>query len=302
MELSIIIVNYNTFKLTKKCIESVYQYTEGIDFEIILVDNASIECNADLFNTSFPAIQLIKSPVNVGFAKGNNLGIAHAQGNYILLLNSDIELTENSIQICLNKLKSDKNIGVVSPMLIYPNGKIQFVANKFPSLSYELIELFRLNKFLLPKDFLLGYYFDQKENKEVDWVWGAFFLTTREVIDRFSNQELPSKYFMYFEDVAWCHAVKKMGYSIQYIASTKAIHHVSASSNSISTDIINFKKLEKIIINETDFWIIEKGKVYTILLFFLRALKYFSLRTRKDLKIAKIYFNNIPQILNYTRL
>ena len=208
MELSIIIINYNTYALTKKCIETVYEFTKNIDFEIILVDNASVECDAQLFKTVFPEIQLIINKENVGFAKGNNIGIEKAKGEYILLLNSDIELVENSIYTCVEFLKNHSNVGVVSPMLIYPDGRIQHLANKFPSIKYELVELFRLHTFLLPKDYLLGYYFDHKENKKVDWVWGAFYLTKREIINQFPEKKLPDNYFMYFEDVAWCYEIK----------------------------------------------------------------------------------------------
>src|SRR5437763_942905 len=94
--LSIIIINYNTFELTCNCIESVIQYTTTIPYEIILVDNASTECDAELFKKRFPQIKLVKNPENNGFAKGNNLGIKHAEGDAILLLNSDTYLKVNS--------------------------------------------------------------------------------------------------------------------------------------------------------------------------------------------------------------
>jgi GT2 family glycosyltransferase len=299
MELSIIIINYNTFALTHKCIETVYRFTKNIDFEIILVDNASTECDAVIFKHDFPNITLIKSAQNVGFAKGNNLGIQQAKGEYILLLNSDIELIENSIYSCVEFLRNNPKIGVVSPMLIYPDGRIQNLANRFPSIKYELVELFRLHKFLLPKDYLLGYYFDHKECKKADWVWGAFFLTKHEVIQRFPEQKLPDKYFMYFEDVAWCYEIQNKGYAIQYIATTKAIHHLSASSKTEKIEDFKSSKLDKINDNETDFWISKKGKIYTVFLFFFRALKFLSLRTSKDIFLAKLYLKSCMKALNY---
>ncbi|HNM32868.1 MAG TPA: glycosyltransferase family 2 protein [Chitinophagales bacterium] len=299
MELSIIIINYNTYALTKKCIETVYEFTKNIDFEIILVDNASVECDAQLFKTVFPEIQLIINKENVGFAKGNNIGIEKAKGEYILLLNSDIELVENSIYTCVEFLKNHSNVGVVSPMLIYPDGRIQHLANKFPSIKYELVELFRLHTFLLPKDYLLGYYFDHKENKKVDWVWGAFYLTKREIINQFPEKKLPDNYFMYFEDVAWCYEIKSMGYEIHYIATTKAIHHLSASSKKDKTKVFNTAKFDKINGNETDYWIRKKGQIYTACLFLIRALKYLSLRTPKDIFLAKLYLKNSIKVFNY---
>ena len=115
MDVSIIIINYNTFSLTCKCIESLYKYNNGFSYEIILVDNASSECDAKIFSEKFPNINLVISEKNLGFAGGNNLGIKHATGNFILLLNSDTELIENSIFSCINYMKENKKIGVLSP-------------------------------------------------------------------------------------------------------------------------------------------------------------------------------------------
>ena len=94
---SIVIINYNTFQLTCQCIQSVIDLTGQVTYEIILVDNASSECDASLFKEKFPSITLVKNPDNSGFAKGNNLGIQHALGDIILLLNSDTYLTEDAV-------------------------------------------------------------------------------------------------------------------------------------------------------------------------------------------------------------
>src|SRR4030095_1669405 len=106
MDISIIIINYNTFTITSDCIRSVVQFTSGGSHEIILVDNASTECDPENFLKEFPQLILVKSAVNAGFANGNNLGIQRARGEYILLLNSDTILREDSIFKCLNYLKA----------------------------------------------------------------------------------------------------------------------------------------------------------------------------------------------------
>jgi GT2 family glycosyltransferase len=96
MELSVIIINYNTFRLTSNCIRSLREKLTGVEYEIILIDNASTECDPELFSEKFPFIRLIKSKENTGFTGGNNLGVAAAQGKYLLLLNSDTELINNA--------------------------------------------------------------------------------------------------------------------------------------------------------------------------------------------------------------
>ena len=233
IEVSIIIINYNTFSLTCNCIQSVIEFTSGIIFEIILVDNNSSECSADLFFDKFPNIKLLKSSSNLGFSKGNNLGIAQAEGEYLLLLNSDTELTENSIKIIYDFINTNEKAAVVSPALIFLNGNYQSVCQRFPSIRYQLFELFRLHK-LLPKKkagkILLGSFFDCQENVKSDWVWGTCLLLKKELILKLPNNKLNDDFFMYFEDMQWCMDFKKLGYEIHYSSQTKVIHHMGGSS------------------------------------------------------------------------
>src|SRR5205085_2670410 len=114
MQVSIIIVNYNTFELTCACIQSVLARTEKVSFEIILVDNASVERPAGDFLEKFPSIILVENKENLGFARGNNAGIARASGDMILLLNSDTELMNDAIAICWSFLQTQPSVGVVS--------------------------------------------------------------------------------------------------------------------------------------------------------------------------------------------
>lgn len=232
-ELSIIIVNYNTFALTCRCIESVYAFTKGISFEIILVDNASTEVPADEFLKVFPKIVLIKRPVNEGFAKGNNRGIEASSGDVILLLNSDTELTSNAIGNACKKLRSLPEVGVITVKLVYPDGRVQHQCGRFPSLTLQVVELFRLQK-LMTKErrekLLLGGFFDHQRDVYPDWIWGTFFMFKREVLISFPGGKLPETYFMYQEDLEWCYWISKTRYRIYYLASESVIHIFSGSS------------------------------------------------------------------------
>lgn len=291
MQISVIIINYNTFRLTSECIESVFEHSKGFSFEVILVDNASTECDADLFLEQFPNIQLIKSPENLGFAKGNNLGIAQAEGEYILLLNSDTKLLENSILKALERFEQDKNLGVLSTALIYPNQKLQPVANRFASIRLELIELFRLQKLMSTKwraKTFLGFFFDQKTEIEADWVWGAFFLTKRSIIEQFPEKKLFDDFFMYYEDVQWCYYIKKkLGYKILYFPQTKVLHYGSASSKTETEKTI--RKTKHSLQNEISFLSKEKGKNYVKRLYFWRMWKFRTLRGKNFQELAQLY-------------
>src|SRR5258708_6435494 len=125
MQLSIIIINYNTFQFTCNCIQSIHEKLIDVEYEIVLVDNASVECDANLFKEKFPDINLVISKINTGFTGGNNLGIENSKGEYLLLLNSDTELINNAPKICLDYIRQHKEVGMVTCQLLYPNGKIQ---------------------------------------------------------------------------------------------------------------------------------------------------------------------------------
>lgn len=242
MDVSVIILNYNTMQLTLNCISSLYEHTTGIDFEIILVDNASAEPGIDTITEKYPQVELIKSPENLGFSGGNNLGIQHARGRYILLLNSDTYLQENAIYASYLYMEQNSSVGVVSPRLVFPDGRLQSVAQRFPSVKYQLFELFRLQKILgkkISSRFLLGAFFHQDQTVEVDWVWGAFFMFRREIMDKLPNHKLDDEYFMYWEDVQWCMDIKKLGYRIFFFADTEIVHIHSGSKGKKNEMMVN---------------------------------------------------------------
>lgn len=235
MDVSIIIINYKTFELSSQCIDSVIKFTKGVSFEIILVENGTDEFTNE--NTSHwgNQVKLIVSKENLGFAGGNNLGINNAQGKYILLLNSDTYLIEDSISKSFAFLESQPQVGVVSAKLIYPDGRHQSVAQRFPSLKYGLIELFRIQKCYSRQKagkILLGSFFDHNETTEVDWVWGAFFMFPRHLLTQLPKHKLDDTYFMYWEDVQWCIDIKKLGYKIFFLADTQVVHiHEGSKGN-----------------------------------------------------------------------
>jgi GT2 family glycosyltransferase len=234
MQLSIIIINYNTFTLTCNCIQSIYDKLIDLNFEIILVDNASVECDANLFLEKFPAINLIISTANTGFAGGNNIGIAQAKGDYILLLNSDTELINNAPKICYDYIKQHSKVGMVTSQLIYPDGTLQYNCRKFRTISWELLEVFPFYK-LLPKekreDLMLHRYFDHQRIMKCDWVWGAFMLFPRSIIEQLPEKKLSTDFFMYSEDTLWCLDFYNLGYEIYFLPDAKVMHIHKGSSS-----------------------------------------------------------------------
>ncbi|TAL40796.1 MAG: glycosyltransferase family 2 protein [Chitinophagaceae bacterium] len=227
MELSVIIINYNTFQLTCNCIQSLYEKIKEVEFEIVLVDNASSECDPQLFKQKFPGIKLVVSETNTGFTGGNNLGIDHAKGEYLLLLNSDTELINNAPRICLDHLKANPKVGLATAQLLYPDGRIQYNCRRFRTITWELLEVFPFYKFLPKKKreaLMLHHYFDHQSFTACDWVWGTFMLFPKKIILQLPEKKLPGDFFMYCEDVLWCWEFKRLGYEIHFLPEAKVMH------------------------------------------------------------------------------
>lgn len=257
---SVVIINYNTFSLTSDCIRSVKHYTKGEEYEIILVDNASAECDPVLFLDKFPGIKLIRSANNAGFAKGNNLGIEQASGDYILLLNSDTILKEDSIGNTVQYLRMNKEIGVIGCRMTYPDGTIQYTARKFRSITWELLDLFRFIPFSMPYKLrsrkMLGKYFRHDEPVFCDWLNGAFFLFPRKVLEQLPGKKLDDRFFMYGEDQLWCEQITRLGYKCFFFPGTTIIH-INSGSTEISKQIMLRKTMMK---HELEILQLRKGK------------------------------------------
>jgi GT2 family glycosyltransferase len=228
IQVSIVILNYNTFQLTCNCIASIIEYTKDVSYEIVLVDNQSTECDADLFLQKFPSINLIKSPVNGGFAKGNNIGIEVAKGEFILLLNSDTYLNEDSISNTIKYYNQEQLSGLIGCKMIYPNENIQQTARKFRSITWELLDVFRFIPFMLPykkrATLMLGKYFKSDFSLKCDWLNGAFFMFPKSALQLMPNKKLDERFFMYGEDHLWCWQFKQLGYNSYFYCDSKVVH------------------------------------------------------------------------------
>jgi GT2 family glycosyltransferase len=205
-----------------------------VPYEIILVDNASTECNPDLFKEKFPFVKLIKNPVNNGFAAGNNLGIEATAGSVILLLNSDTYLAEPSIDKSVQYLNDHPECGVLGCRMTFPDGRVQYTARRFRSLLWEILDIFRPILLLLPyqkrAQMMLGKYFKGDFNTECDWLNGAFFMMRKEIVKKLSNGKLDDRFFMYGEDQLWCWQILQLGFRNMFFSDTSIIHINNAST------------------------------------------------------------------------
>ena len=239
MDISVIIVNWNTKKLLGNCLKSIFKFTEDVNFEVIVVDNGSEDGSQKLVKTKFPQVKLIPNKDNLGFTKGNNQGIKIAKGKYILLLNSDTYLIENSFKKLIEEANRLKNFGALGPKLFNDNRSIQQSAGFFPHLP----QVFWWMSFIddLPFGTLLKpYHVDHdnfyKKDQEVDWVTAAAILVSKDAVEKIGA--LDEKIFMYGEEVEWCHRIKKAGYKVYFSPSTQIVHIGRGSSGKISQNAI----------------------------------------------------------------
>ncbi|MFI5205557.1 MAG: glycosyltransferase family 2 protein [Candidatus Paceibacterales bacterium] len=239
MDVSFIIVNWNTKKLIEQAINSIYKYAKGFTYEIILVDNGSEDGSARMVKTKFPKAKLLQSGENLGFAKGNNLGIKVAKGEFIFLLNSDAYLIDDSIASLVKRAREIPNLGAIAPQILNEDRSIQQSVGYNPDLVRVIFWMSFIDD--LPfGEYLRPYHVDHdrfyKKEHKVDWLTGAAIMVPKKVIGKVGS--LDGNIFMYGEDVDWCMRIKKSGFEIYYSPVSKLVHIGRGSAGKISKNAI----------------------------------------------------------------
>lgn len=231
MDLSIIIVNYKSKEKLNRCLNSIITADLGnLNYEIILVDNNSGDDLSDLLSLLGEKInlKLINSPKNLGMGGGNNLGIRAASGEYILILNPDTTVKDNAIIVLCNYLKNNKNVALVGPKLLYPDGSLQSSCSRFPVFFIPVLRrTFLGNYFKKTRDSFTMDDFDHNSIKEVDWLMGSCLLFRKEIAlgdGKFFKPLFDERYFMYFEDIDLCRQIWANGFKVIYNPDAIFIH------------------------------------------------------------------------------
>jgi len=240
MDLTIIIVNYNVKEFLEQSIISIKKSCKAIQYELFIVDNASSDGSVELIRRKFPEIDLIANTENRGFAAANNQAIKQAQGDYILLINPDTIVQEDSFSVILDFFKKQPDCGMVGCKIMNPDGSLQLACRRsFPTPWVAFTKIIGLSK-LLPNSKLFGRYnltyLNPDETYEVEAISGSFMFVRREVVDDVGY--LDESFFMYGEDLDWCFRIREAGWKIYYVPKTKIIHFKGESSKKSDIDLI----------------------------------------------------------------
>jgi hypothetical protein len=232
MDLSVIIVSWKVKDLLKKNLEALFNSKGDIDFEVFVVDNNSRDGTVEMVSEKFPGVRLIANKDNPGFAKANNMAINQARGRYILLLNPDMQVEEDTLAKMVTWMDSRSGTGVAGCKLIDSQGETIPHVRRFPRFKDQLAITLKiphifpgvLNRYII-RDF------DYSSEGEVDSIRGAFFMIRREVIERVGG--LDERYFIWFEEVDYCKQVKKAGWKVMYTPIAQCMDYVGKSFSQV---------------------------------------------------------------------
>ena len=239
VDVSIIIVSWNTRDILCNCLESVYEQTRKVDFEVIVIDNASVDGSVEMVKNKFHSVSLIANSRNRGFAAANNQGIVIAKGRYVLLLNSDTITLYDAISKTVSFADDNPDAAVVACKVLNPDKTLQPTCFMFPSILNMLLSSTYLYK-IFPKSKFFGRermtWWDRSDSRQVDVATGCFMLVRQDAIRQVGTMD--GRFFMYGEETDWCYRFHKAGWKVTFTPSAEIIHLGDASSRQMKSEMI----------------------------------------------------------------
>ncbi len=225
MDISVVIVSWNTKLYLEQCLESLAAAPPRRSMEIIVVDNASIDGSPEMIEARFPGIKLIRSGENLGFAKANNLAIRQCQGRYISLVNPDVKVLPGCLDALADFLDQNPTVGNVGPRILNPDRTLQSSCRQYPTLwnnfcsAAGLATAFKKSRVFAGEHML---FFPHDRTAPVDVLVGCFWMLRREALE--AAGLLDEGFFVYGEDVDWCRRCRKAGWQVVFFPGAEAIH------------------------------------------------------------------------------
>jgi len=237
--LSVLIVNWNTRDLLRACLLSLRRHPPTEPMEVWVLDNASHDGSAAMVQQEFAEVGLIASEQNLGYAAGNNLLMQKAQGEYLLLLNADTEVTEGALDTALRFLREHPEAGALGANLVHPDGRVQASVRGFPEPSAVMWEYLGLAR-LFPRSRRFGAYrmtwFTYDRIAAVDQPMGTFLMLSRRAVEQVGLMD--EQFPVFFNEVDWCYRAKLQGWKIYFHPDVVIIHHGGASTRQVRPQMI----------------------------------------------------------------
>jgi GT2 family glycosyltransferase len=225
MDVSIVIVSWNTRDILQGCLRSIYEQTQEVSFEIFVVDNNSRDGSAEMVRSEFPTVRLIENAQNRGFAAANNQGLRLASGRYMLLLNPDTVILDDAISRCVRYADLHSDVGVVGCQVLEGENRISNTGFSFPTPWNVFLALSGLSR-TFPRSRIFGWpelgWWNRDSEQDVDVVAGMFMLVRREAIAEVGL--LDESYFVYSEETDWCYRFAQAGWRRVFIPSARIVH------------------------------------------------------------------------------
>lgn len=239
-DLTVIIVSYNVRDFLEQALTSIRKALRGLNSEICVVDNASVDGSAELVRTHFPDVTLIVNEENLGFARANNLVLKNSEARYFCLINPDTIVQEDTFRTTIDYLNSHDDVGMAGCKILNPDGTLQLACRRsFPTPWIAFSKVVGLSR-LFPRSRLFGRYnltyLDPDQSYPVEAISGSFMVVRREVVEKVGA--LDEDFFLYGEDLDWCYRIGKAGWKIQYLPATQIIHFKGESSRRSSFDSV----------------------------------------------------------------
>jgi len=227
LDLSVVIVSFNVRKFLEECLHSLYKTTKDIQFEVFVVDNQSKDGTVQMLKTEFPNVNLIVNQENLGFVKANNIAFKKSRGKYILMLNPDTVIVQNSFGQIIDYFEQNTKIGAIGCKMLNSDRTLQPSCYNFPSLR-EIFGLYFLGNRIFNSLKKINY----DKTQVVDFVRGAFMAINRQCLEEIGL--LDEKFFMFAEESDLCYRMKKNGWKVVYMPDIEIIHHRGKSTEQVS--------------------------------------------------------------------
>ena len=231
MDLSVVIVNWNTRELLRDCLASVLAALDGLSVEVLVVDNASTDGSPAMVRAAFPAVRLIDSPTNIGFAAGNNLALRQAKGRHVLLLNSDTLVRDGVLREAVAWLDAHPETGVLGPTILNADGTLQPSCSSFPTLRNLALQLLGITRIARLDGYRLTGW-DRSTARRVDVVSGAAMFVRRAAMQEVGL--LDESFFFYGEETDWCYRFARAGWHIAFVPIPAVTHFGGGSVRALS--------------------------------------------------------------------